>query len=104
MRKSKLQTLELLHVMYFGREKTREKPCTIQTKITCEYSTKYGSYSSQAECPDDYFNRDILETWGPDYYYDEDGDDIDPFKVLSEEELGEWWSSLKDFVQNAFEY
>jgi len=104
MRKSKLQTLELLHVMYFGREKTREKPCTIQTKVICEYSTRYGSYSAQAECPDDYFNRDILETWGPDYYYDEDGDDIDPFKVLSEEELGEWWRSLKDFVQNAFEY
>ena len=104
MRKSKLQTLELLHVMYFGREKTREKPCTIQTKVICEYSTKYGSYSAHAECPDDYFNRDILENWEIDYSYDEDGEDVDPFDALSDEEYGKWWESLKDFVQDEFEH
>lgn len=104
MRKSNLQTLDLEHWISFDRTTTAEEPYSLCTGVTCYYSTKYGSYSPLAECPDDYFNRDTLENWEIDYSYDQYDNEIDPKDVLSDEEYGKWWNSLKDFVADSFEY
>lgn len=72
----------------------------IYTAIDVVYQIKHGSYSSQAESPEDYYDQYKVVAWEVSSVVDEQHNEIDPESLLTEAEYKRYITSIEDFVES----
>lgn len=71
----------------------------LDSTIDIVYRVTHGSYSPYADSPDDYYDTYTVVAWNVTKVTDDYGDEIDPEKVLTEDELQEYNSYIEEFVE-----